>query len=398
MLTTRRARVLVDVFVGLLSALSLLSGFITLAQDAFANAAIGLTGCAVVVIAWVLYRREGVAWAPLLLLAGGFATAFSDTGMISLILLLLGLALVVLELGLRAGLVTGGVLLVALAVAIWQLQHALDSVALQSIANVVVIALGLIIGLMLRQIRADQEENRRLLCELRATVDTEKELMLADERARSARELHDGLGHRLTLISMSLEYARRVRGRDDATAWSEIENAQIEVRDALAYMRRWVRALNPPREPNLEGIAALEAIADSFRGTGLTVQVAQTGTERELGKDASLFAYRLVQEGLTNVLRHSAADRVAITVHWLGDRVDIELRDNGGGTGTPDEVPAPLPVGEPAGVGSPEMARPGGFGLRSLSERARDLGGSFLVRRDDDGVILQGSIPVGSGV
>lgn len=392
MLTTRRARILVDVFVGLQVLLTTVSAAVVLAGGAPGLAGLGLLGTVIVIVAWLSYRRRRRPWAAPLLLVGAFGTGFSETGVVSAGFMMLALALVVLELGLRGGLWAAGLLVVALGVVTWVVQGQAMSVLFQSIGNVVFVTLGLIVGLMLRQIRAEHLENRRLLRELRATIDTEKELMLADERARSARELHDGLGHRLTLISMSLEYARRVRGRDDAHAWTEVENAQVEARDALAYMRRWVRALNPPREPNLEGIAALEAIADSFRGTGLTVRVAQTGDGRELGKDASLFAYRLVQEGLTNVLRHSGADQVAIIVHWRDDRMEIELRDNGrlAGEGDPGAGTQDCP---PLGG-----ATEGGFGLRSLSERARELGGSFVVRRNDEGVVLQGSIPVGSGV
>ncbi|WP_432558741.1 sensor histidine kinase [Granulicoccus sp. GXG6511] len=387
MLTTRRARILVDVFVGLQVLLTLVSAVIVAAEGMWREVGLGLAGTVVVIVAWVSYRRGRSRVAPPLLLVGAFGTAFTDTGVVSVGFMMLALAIMVLEVGLRAGLWAAGAVVVGLAALTWSVRESWAAVLFQTIGNVVVMTLGLIVGLTLRQIRAEQVENQRLLRELRAAIDTEKELMLADERARSARELHDGLGHRLTLISMSLEYARRVRGRDDAQAWSEVENAQVEAKDALAYMRRWVRALNPPREPNLEGIAALEAIADSFRGTGLTVRVAQNGDEQQLGKDASLFAYRLVQEGLTNVLRHSAADQVAITVNWREGRMEIELRDNGGavGEGTPESPP-------------PGQAADGGFGLRSLSERARELGGSFEVKRDDDGVVLQGSIPVGSGV
>ncbi|MDO5683281.1 MAG: histidine kinase, partial [Propionibacteriaceae bacterium] len=299
MLTTRRARTLLDVFVGLQLALTFISGVIVFAQHQVTDALLGLAGTAIVLLAWVLYRRKLFRWAPLVLLVGATLTGFSDTGMVSALFTLLALALIVLEHGKRAGTVAGGAVVLWLALFVWLFTSELKSVLLQSLGNAMLVTLGLMVGLMLRQVRADQRENRRLLNELRATTDTEKELMLADERARSARELHDGLGHRLTLISMSLEYARRVRSRDDEQAWSEVENAQVEARDALAYMRRWVRALNPPREPNLVGIAALDAIAESFRGTGLSVQVAQSGEEVELGKDASLFAYRLVQEGLT---------------------------------------------------------------------------------------------------
>lgn len=93
-----------------------------------------------------------------------------------------------------------------------------------------------------------------------------------------------------------------------------------------------------------------------------------------MGRETSLFAYRLVQEGLTNVLRHSSADRVDITLRWLEEDVELELADNGGGTTTNGE-------------------ESGGFGLRSLEERARELGGTFSVRDTGQGVVLTGRVP-----
>ncbi len=192
-------------------------------------------------------------------MAASLASGLIDGGMVGLLLLLIALAVIVLEQGIRWGLMAALSVVVALAVMIWRFVGSVVSVVSQSVGNIILVALGLVGGLMLLQLRRDREANQRLLAELRASVDIEKELMLADERSRSARDLHDGLGHRLTLIAMNLEYAQRVRDSDPGSAWTEVAGAREEARDALAYMRRWVRALNPPREPNLSGIAALEA-------------------------------------------------------------------------------------------------------------------------------------------
>lgn len=374
MLSSARARVLVDVFLGLQVAMVIVSAIMVIGLGEALLGGLALAGAVVIVGAWVAYRRGNTAWTPIALVAGSVLTVPMEGGLVSLVLLLMGLALVVLELGITPALVLGSIMVAAVGWMVWSRFHVLTSVISETIGNIAVLAVGIVVGLLLRQIRTDQNQNARLLAELRLAAMHEKELMLADERSRSARELHDGLGHRITLIAMTLEYAQRMRDRDADAAWTEVGTAQAEARSALAYMRRWVRALNPPREPNLEGTAALEAIADSFRGTGLSVEVEQIGAERELDKGASLFAYRLLQEGLTNVLRHSTADQVMITVHWLDDQIDIELADNGGAA---------------------EPASESGFGLRSLSERAMELGGTFSVRYEPEGVILHGRIPAG---
>src|SRR5699024_10715992 len=97
------------------------------------------------------------------------------------------------------------------------------------------------------------------ITQLRHTAEIEKELLLADERTRSARDLHDGLGHRLTLISMSLEFAQRSREIDPDAAWSEVATAETTAREALSEMRTWVRALSPVRDRDATGAAAFEA-------------------------------------------------------------------------------------------------------------------------------------------
>lgn len=216
---------------------------------------------------------------------------------------------------------------------------------------------------------------------LRRSAQTEKELMLADERARSARDLHDGLGHRLTLISMSLDYARRMRGRDEDAAWAEVGNAAETSAEALTEMRTWVRALSPVRDRDATGTAAIDAIAESFRGTGLDVALERSGPEPSLSDDASLLLYRAVQEGLTNALRHGRARQVRMQVETTADTVRLTLRND-----LDDGARASTPVGPLAP----------GFGLRGLAERAEALGGSAQASRVGDEVELAVTVPAES--
>lgn len=373
MMSTRHAGRLIDACIGLQMLVLVIASVGVPRESPWA--VIGLASALLTAVGWVAYRVRGWIAGIWLILAASLLGGVVDAGVALALLSLVALAVIVLEQGWRWGIVAAAVVLGSLAVVVWLVRHSVASVIWQSIGNLIFVMLGLAGGLLLNQVRTDRRENLRLLAELRASVDTEKELMLADERSRSARELHDGLGHRLTLIAMNLEYAQRIHATDPERAWTEVAGAREESRNALAYMRRWVRALNPPREPNLAGNAAFEAIADSFRGTGLSVTVSHAGREVELGKEASLFAYRLVQEGLTNVLRHSNADRVEIALQWGDGDIEIEMRDNGGPLTQHDET--------------------GGFGLRSLAERARELGGAFATERSGDGMVLVGRVPVG---
>lgn len=245
------------------------------------------------------------------------------------------------------------------------------TVVVQCLFTLIVMVAGFGMALLLREFDQLARRNAELLSEVRRSVSAEKELVIADERSRAARDLHDGLGHRLAALTMSLEFAERTRDRDPDRAFDEVGYANTQAKEALAAMRTWVRALDPIRVGDAQGVAAFEAIAESFRGTGLEVEVSSTGSERELSKPLALFSYRFVQEGLTNALKHGGADRVRIVLDQRTAFV-LTLRDNG----TVESGPV-----------SP------GFGLRSLRERAEDLGGGIEYAPTREGFTLTATIP-----
>lgn len=197
-----------------------------------------------------------------------------------------------------------------------------------------------------------------------------QEAVLADERARTARALHDGLGHRLTAVGLSLEYSQRVREQRPEAAWDEVGRARTEVAGALADMRRLVRAQHPVDLRATLGPEALHALADSFAAAGLDVRV-DVGDLPELPERQHLLAIRFLQEGLTNVVRHSDAGAVRLGVAATADGLRMRLSDDGAHPG---------PVVE-------------GFGLRSLRERAVELGGTLEVDAAPGGLTLTLALP-----
>ncbi|WP_058235039.1 sensor histidine kinase [Devriesea agamarum] len=266
----------------------------------------------------------------------------------------------------------------------WQaFRHAVMQALINVVPFAVMLCFGIALGLALRRYEQRRATDQKVIDRLRHAAEIEKELLLSDERARSARELHDGLGHRLTLVSMSLELAERMRASDTDQAWQEIRTAKDTSSEALAEMRTWVRALNPVRDANARGLSALELIAESFRGTGVTVEV--------LGDDASnhelthndataLLIYRAVQEGLTNALRHSRARSVRITLETNGHLLHLAIsnRLDRAVTVKMNEDPPQL-----------------GFGLRGLSDRATKHGGSMRARRQGNEFTLEVFVPIG---
>ena len=320
--------------------------------------------CVVAVGLWMRVRRGQGRWPPyaLVIISAGLLVV-PGSGLAGGFHLTVTIALLGLREGFRNALLAN--LGAALTVTLWYALRdgeTLEYSVISGAGIVLFLMLGVGFGALLRELALAREVAGRHGAELavaneqlRASIATERELVLAHERARSARDLHDGLGHRLTLVAMSLDFAQRMRTRDPDSAWREITSAATTNLEALDHMRLWVRALDPPASAaSVGGPAAFAAIADAFRGTGLAVRVAHQGSVEALPGPVAVFATRFIQEGLTNVLRHAQADEVDITIVQSPHQVRIEVRDNG----------------VERAAGGPE-----GFGLRSLRTRAEELGG-----------------------
>lgn len=390
----------------LVAALSALSSLLFTDTPEWApRAGIIVGAVSLLVTLWWIRRRwptsARLLTIPFVLL--GIVTSFAADGFAALPLIFVGVLLVVLEFGARAGLATVVGVVLMQAVAMTLIGSPPANTIFQTVGTASVLAFVLAFAMLLHRSEAEHawrdellaqrdEANARLVAaneRLRSSIDTEKELLLADERARSARELHDGLGHRLTVARMSLDFSERARVTDPEAAWAEVGQARRVVEEALAEMRLWVRALNPVRVSGLTDPAAFEAIADAFRGTGVDVRIRVTGSERPLPEEAALFCYRFVQEGLTNALRHAHAGHVDLRVDFeevgaagAGPLVRLSLTDDGRRRSTVDEQ------------GDPPPAPAEGFGLRSLRERALALGGTLTAAQERDGFELTAALPL----
>ena len=211
--------------------------------------------------------------------------------------------------------------------------------------------------------------------ELQAARRDLADLAVAEERARIARDLHDTLGHSLSVIALKSELARRILPDDPARAAAEIGDVERVAREALASVRDTVSGY---RQPTLAIELAGARAALTAAGIDGDVEPAPEGLPREV--DAVLGW--AVREGVTNVLRHSDAARARIRV-IVDDRVRaVEVEDDGQGvSGAPLGA---VPDGERAGTG-----------LDGLRERAASVGGSLEAGpRADGGFRLRVSVPV----
>lgn len=343
---------------------------------------------------WVVRRRLGAgrgraacSVVVLLLVAG---PAQLGTIGFSVPVLVVAAALLVVDIGARASLV-GDVFVSALPVLSLALGRSWAQTLSDVLSFMALMSVGTALGVVLSGYDVALAAQRRAIAErdaaledTRRRVALEKELMLAHERARAAHELHDGLGHRLTQIGMSLEFAGRVRDSDPSAAWNEVAVAERTSREAVGEMRTWVRALSPVRAEGCRGVAGLEAVAASFRGTGLEVRVRDELGPHVLTEAAELLMYRAVQEGLTNALRHSRARSVEILAATSGDGLLVSVAN---------DIPAERRQAVPQALVGQGDGAVVGFGLGGLSERAAELGGAVTAGRVDDSFLLTLVLP-----
>ena len=239
-----------------------------------------------------------------------------------------------------------------------------------------------LVGFALRE-RADQAE----VAEERARqAERDREaaarVAVAEERARMARELHDVVAHAVSVMVLQVGAVRHrmpVSAVEDREALGNVEQAG---RTALAEMRRLLGALRQDGD-RLEltphpGLDDLDALAADVRAAGPDVRVHVQGDPIALPRALDLSAYRILQEGLTNALKHAGATQVDVTVQYAADELRLEVRDDGRGRST----------------------RSDGFGhgLVGIGERVKIYGGDMSAfATTSGGFVLRASLPLDGG-
>lgn len=200
-----------------------------------------------------------------------------------------------------------------------------------------------------------------------------------EERNRIARELHDVIGHSVSVMTVQASAVRRRLTPDQAVERQALETVEAVGREALREMRRMVGVLrdpndNPDREPP-PGLSQLDRLVEKFRAAGLPVRVTVTGEPHTLAPGLDLTAYRLVQEGLTNALRHAVDPQLTeLSVDFDDHRLELSVRDDG------------LTIASDLEPGS---------GLLGMRERVAVYGGRLVARpRADRGFELVATLPL----
>jgi signal transduction histidine kinase len=233
----------------------------------------------------------------------------------------------------------------------------------------------LVVMLLIRRVLGDRE--RRLALAERERDIAAREAVV-EERARIARELHDAIAHNVSMMVVQAGAERRTLAEASPTR-EVLETVEQIGRSALTEMRRLVGMLRSddaePLAPQ-PGLRDLPTLVTQVREAGLPVDLELDGDPRDLPVGLELSAYRIVQEALTNALKHAGADAHAtVTVSYGADSLSLEVTDDG--------------TGSPVAVGG------GGHGLVGMRERVALYGGRFeAARRSGGGFTVRVLLPI----
>jgi signal transduction histidine kinase len=193
-----------------------------------------------------------------------------------------------------------------------------------------------------------------------------EQLAVAEERNRLAREMHDALGHRLTVAVVQLEGAQRLIPAEPERAAGMVGAMRDQLKTALNELRQTVSALRAPAEEELPLPAAVQRLAANFQtATGLPVHLTLPPEMPLLPGTHRLALFRAIQEGLTNIHRHAGAEQVWLDLAVQNGTVSLTIADDG--------------------QGFPDVIEDGRFGLEGIRERARELGGEVDLQAREGG-------------
>jgi len=202
------------------------------------------------------------------------------------------------------------------------------------------------------------------------------------ERRRIAQELHDGLAQELTGVVLTLEGCQRALDRNPDLLGPQLAKAARDARATLADVRQYMSAL---RQADGSGalnlpVTVARLVDDLRRQTGLTVEMEETGTERDLAPNVQRAVLRIVGESLRNVSQHAHAQHSKVTLRYDPTEVVVTIEDDGEGFDTEETLDS--------------AAATGHFGMVGMRERAEGVGGTLVVRSESGrGTIIRASIP-----
>jgi signal transduction histidine kinase len=237
-------------------------------------------------------------------------------------------------------------------------------------------AIGWLVGFALRERTVEAHAAEERAAQAEREREAAARVAVAEERARIARELHDVVAHAVSVMVLQVGAVRH--GMADSPHREALENVERAGRGALAEMRRLLGAMRQPDDeldlvphPRLD---KLEALAEDVRAAGLAVTLQVHGEAVVLPPALDLSAYRILQEALTNTLKHANARQAQVTVQYCPEEIRLEVSDDGRGPAVTDGL---------------------GHGLVGVRERVKIYGGDMSTGPAvDGGFVLRARMPL----
>jgi signal transduction histidine kinase len=235
--------------------------------------------------------------------------------------------------------------------------------------------------------RASRARAEQLLAELAVShqqlqdyTEQAVELAAAIERNRLARDIHDSLGHYLTVINVQLEKALALRGSHPEQEDQAVRNAKSLASEALQDVRHSVSTLRATRE-GFSAHRALVTLLDNMQGSQPGIELRVEGSEDGFSPESLRTLYRAAQEGLTNIQKHARATKVKVELQLGSQEATLRLCDDGQGF-------------DPIILQDLVPGREGGYGLEGVRERLELIGGHFQLQSSPGaGTHLRASVP-----
>jgi signal transduction histidine kinase len=207
---------------------------------------------------------------------------------------------------------------------------------IDAIAIAIVYGTGIVFVVVFTRVAASEREARTALAEanqlLRDHASQVEELATTKERNRLAREIHDSLGHYLTVVNVQIGAARTVLEQDRPRALDHLSKAQALTQEGLAEVRHSVAALRASPTESRPLPDALATLVQQWNAAGLKTTLTVSGVVQALTPRTNLTLYRAAQEALTNVAKHAHANKVHIVLIYEHDRVQLAIKDDGIGS------------------------------------------------------------------
>ena len=317
-------------------------------------------------------------WVPMIVLivsiAGVFAYYIADYPPIGMAVPVVGAFFAVAERGRILVAVIAGFLLLTVALYF-------RAAAYELVTNAALIAAAVALALVVRSRRQLRRQQEQLVALERIQEQQRTARQVEAERLRIARDIHDSIGHALSVVSIQAKVGQQAVGADDAAAASAFDTIIDASADSLADLRRTLAVLRSDRDPMGRAplsTAGLENIAQAARDAGLDVDLVVDNVAIPASVGSAVF--RIVQEAVTNVLRHAQARSVEIAVRVTGDSLTVAVADDGAGPPERGQVDSP---GERSGRG-----------IVGMRERAQSLGGTLDAHASARGFVVSAQLPI----